>query len=1144
MSAMKNARDIFLSALDCPPADRAAYLDAACEGDDALRHRVEALLRADAQSGAFLSEATPGVPPMDGLTAEPPTATFGDSSATADFPGKDEHLGAILGGKYKLVEEIGEGGMGSVFMAQQAEPVKRAVAVKVIKAGMDSKAVLARFEAERQALAMMDHPNIAKVLDAGTTEGGRPFFVMELVKGTPITQFCDERKLTPRQRLELFVPVCNAIQHAHQKGVIHRDIKPSNVLVAMYDDVPVPKVIDFGVAKAAGQTLTDKTLMTGFGAVIGTPEYMSPEQANLNNLDIDTRSDVYSLGVLLYELLTGTTPVDRKSLGKAALLEILRVVREVEAPRPSAKLSTIDTLPSVAANRGTEPAKLSKLMEGELDWVLLKALEKDRTRRYDTANGLARDIQRYLADELVEARPPSTGYRMRKFVRRHKGQVLAASLVFLALLAGIAGTTWGLIRAESARQNEELARQKAQDERDEKALALAAESKARATARQALDAMTSRIMDDYLARQGVLPESGRRMLTDALRMYEEFALEKSQDLTGQESVVRAQYRVASILWRLGRGSEAIPAFDRAIEGWGRLIAASPANADWRTEALRAKYLRLRSLPPLHEKFAEIESGMLSETDRLIQDFPGYLPARDLELEILSDFVSRKGESLRYQECLAFISRGLAAADLLLARRPDDHGVALRRVKLQQDSGVYRSRAGISPGQTIEENGQLIAAYEKIAQALPGNLEALEAAARCRMNQGIYYRNNRDYDRANHEFRRAEDAIAKLISEFPGLPAPRVMLGQTYLNWGRSLRYEKSPESHLIAALAHATWAGLVRTHSGHLGMLGGLGSAEMLLAELDLDAGKLMAVKERTDRLLSQYDVTQDRNPAEYWTWHDGGVLFAIRAEMFSRLAQFENAAHEWRKSSICERKLSPKNFRSLLRVWVCLARAGKPEIALAEFRQMIPGGIQNPDLTAYDCFNAACVFALASERLPSEKQSHADQAVAYLSRALKGGFQDVVALETDVGLNAIRTRVDFRKLLAETKKDWDQAIALSDPDEKRRLRAVRSNSWIQSGKHAEAVAEVAELTKSDNWTAGQWYDFACVYAVSSGKIAGKTREYGDRALELLKKSVEAGWKDAAHIKKDPDLDSLRERDDFRKLVAELEKKFLPPAKN
>jgi serine/threonine protein kinase len=305
---------------------------------------------------------------------------------------------------------------------------------------------------------------------------------MELVKGTPITRYCDEHRLTPRQRLELFVPVCQAIQHAHQKGIIHRDIKPSNVLVALYDDRPVPKVIDFGVAKAAGQSLTDKTLMTGFGALVGTPEYMSPEQASLNNLDIDTRSDVYSLGVLLYELLTGTTPVDKKSLGQAAVLEILRIVREVEAPRPSAKLSTIDTLPSVAANRGTEPARLSRLMKGELDWLVMKALEKDRTRRYETATALARDIQRYLADEVVEARPPSVAYRVNKFVRRHKGQVIAASLVLLALAAGIVGTTLGLFearrQAQEARRQEQIAR----DEATAKEQARAAEAKQRGVA--------------------------------------------------------------------------------------------------------------------------------------------------------------------------------------------------------------------------------------------------------------------------------------------------------------------------------------------------------------------------------------------------------------------------------------------------------------------------------------------------------------------------------------------------------------------------------------------------------------------------------------------------------------------------------------
>jgi serine/threonine protein kinase/formylglycine-generating enzyme required for sulfatase activity len=478
------AKSLFLAASDITDStERDAYLDRECGGDAELRARVEVLLRAN---DAAPLPAAPGAT-VDSAPGQPRTEDYPDSSA---------RVGVVLAGKYKLIEEIGEGGMGSVFMAQQTQPVKRAVAVKVIKAGMDSKAVLARFEAERQALAMMDHPNIAKVLDAGftgatsqmsgvrnqelqlgvgpltadvcrlTPDVGRPFFVMELIKGTPITRYCDEHKLTPRQRLELFIPVCQAIQHAHQKGIIHRDIKPSNVLVALYDDRPVPKVIDFGVAKAAGQALTDKTLMTGFGAMVGTPEYMSPEQASLNNLDIDTRSDVYSLGVLLYELLTGTTPVDKKSLGKAAVLEILRIVREVEAPRPSAKLSTIDTLPSVAANRGTEPAKLSRLMKGELDWLVLKALEKDRTRRYETANALSRDIQRYLADEVVEARPPTVGYRVKKFVRRHKGQVIAASLVVLALVGGIVGTTLGLFEAQ---RQEKIARdrqEKAQQEAD------------------------------------------------------------------------------------------------------------------------------------------------------------------------------------------------------------------------------------------------------------------------------------------------------------------------------------------------------------------------------------------------------------------------------------------------------------------------------------------------------------------------------------------------------------------------------------------------------------------------------------------------------------------------------------------------------
>ncbi len=357
----------------------------------------------------------------------------GNAAPTACSPDYDNKLGVRIG-PYKLLQQIGEGGMGTVYMAEQVEPVARRVALKIIKAGMDSHQVIVRFEAERQALAMMDHPNIAKVLDAGTTDAGRPYFVMELIKGVPITTYCDEKRLSLNQRLELFKPVCEAVQHAHQKGIIHRDLKPTNVLVAEYDDRPISKVIDFGVAKATARKLTDRTMFTEFGQVIGTVEYMSPEQAKFNQLDVDTRSDIYSLGVLLYELLTGSTPFERQRLCEAAIDEVLRIIREEEPPKPSTRVSASNTLPSIAANRHTEPRRLSKDVSGELDWIVMKCLEKDRNRRYETANGLARDIERYLTDEPVQACPPSAAYRFRKFARRNKVALLVASSAFAMLL--------------------------------------------------------------------------------------------------------------------------------------------------------------------------------------------------------------------------------------------------------------------------------------------------------------------------------------------------------------------------------------------------------------------------------------------------------------------------------------------------------------------------------------------------------------------------------------------------------------------------------------------------------------------------------------------------------------------------------------
>jgi WD40 repeat protein len=429
-----NEESLFAAALDKPiAAERWAFLDEACAGDVRLRQRVEQLLAAHERARGILDLGEDAATILGAYRPEPPLAAE-----------------QVFSGRFQLRQKLGEGSMGEVWLADQAEPVRRQVALKVIRRGLCSDRLLARFGQEQQALALMDHSNIAKVLDAGVA-GGRPFFVMELIQGVPITKYCDEAELPPRERLELFLPVCHAVQHAHQKGIIHRDLKPSNILVGLYDGKPVPKVIDFGVAKVTGTRLPEQNVSTEVGTLVGTLEYMSPEQAELNNLDIDTRSDVYSLGVLLYELLTGTVPFPHEQLRSAPFPEMLRIIKEVEPARPSTRLSGRDTLPGVAAKRQTEPKKRATQLKGELDWIVMKCLEKDPGRRYETANELALDLRRYLADEPVLAGPPSAGYRLLKFLRRNRGPVLAASLVLLALVGGIIGTTWGMIRATDAR---------------------------------------------------------------------------------------------------------------------------------------------------------------------------------------------------------------------------------------------------------------------------------------------------------------------------------------------------------------------------------------------------------------------------------------------------------------------------------------------------------------------------------------------------------------------------------------------------------------------------------------------------------------------------------------------------------------------
>lgn len=427
-----SVKAVFDHAIEIESADdRRAYLDQACADDPDARQKVEALLRAYEEAGSFMESGPPGL------------------AGTVEHPRITEGPGSLIG-PYKLLQQIGEGAFGVVYMAEQREPVRRKVALKIIKPGMDTQQVIARFEAERQALAMMEHPNIARVLDAGATDSGRPYFVMELVKGVPITEYCDKNDLSTAERLRLFITVCQAVQHAHQKGVIHRDLKPTNIMVTLHDGQPVAKVIDFGVSKAINQQLTEKTLFTHYGQMVGTPQYMSPEQAEMSGLDVDTRADVYSLGVLLYELLTGTTPLESERLHAAGYAEMQRIICEEDPPRPSVRLSSADQqqLTVIAKHRSADPRQLRQQIRGELDWIVMKSLEKERGRRYETATALAADVERFLQDEPVEACSPSTAYRVRKFIRRNKLPVTAAISLSLALVVGITGTSIGLYLAK------------------------------------------------------------------------------------------------------------------------------------------------------------------------------------------------------------------------------------------------------------------------------------------------------------------------------------------------------------------------------------------------------------------------------------------------------------------------------------------------------------------------------------------------------------------------------------------------------------------------------------------------------------------------------------------------------------------------
>jgi serine/threonine protein kinase/Flp pilus assembly protein TadD len=1026
-------RSVFLTALERPAEAWEAYLAEACAGDTELQQQVKLLLDAHAGGTGMLDHAVG--PDVLALSVPP-----------LEQPGTQI-------GPYRLLEQIGEGGMGVVYMAEQLEPVRRKVALKIIKPGMDSRAVVGRFEAERQALAMMDHPNIAKVYDAGATEGGRPYFVMELVPGLPITEFCDQRCLNTRQRLQLLMTVCQAVQHAHQKGIIHRDLKPSNILVTMHDDLPVPMVIDFGVAKAINQPLTEKTAFTSLGQVVGTVEYMSPEQAKVNQLDIDTRSDIYSLGVLLYELLTGTTPFDKQRLRSSAWDEMLRIIREEEPPKPSTRLSNSkDTLPSISAHRHTAPAKLTKLVRGELDWIVMKALAKERDRRYETARGLARDIEHFLNHEAVSAGPPTMGYRLRKFVMTHRAQVLAGSLVLLALVVGIIGTTVGLIEA---RRQTGLARAEAERAEAERKKAIEFRDKALETLR----ATTGTDVEQLIGEKTELGSNERAYLEAIARRWQAFAEQEGTDEQSRAVRGEGHRRVAYLWYQLGRRDEARSEYERALAIHQKLAAEFPAVPEYRSELAKSHNnlgVLLSGLGKRAEAEEEYRQALVIQ-EKLAAEFPAVpdcrseLAASHNNLGILLAGLGRRAEAAEEYRQALVIREKLAAE---FPTVPEYHGdLAENRDNL----GVLL--AGLGKRAEAEQEYHLALAIRKrLAAEFPAVPDYRRQLAMSHSNLGILLAGLGNRVEAEQEYGQALAIQKKLAAEFPAVPEYRSNLAMSHNNLGNLLaglgkRAEAEGQFRQALAIQEKLAAEFPSVSDYRHELAASCGNLGILLKEL----GKRAEAEEESRQALA----IREKLAAEFPTVPGYGIALG---------------------ASYC-------NFGNL----VC--DGGHPLDSLPWYQKAID--------TLEPVHGAEPRHVTARTFL---RNSHRGRAEAY----------------------------DALEKHTEAARDWARAIELTPSLERGDLCWKLASSQIRAGQVDEAVTQLTDLTSSGQPTADDWYNFACVCSIASGKSVDRKQEYADRAMQMLQKAVQAGWKDAAHMKRDTDLDPLRGRDDFKLLVESL----------
>ncbi len=1159
----ESLRRLFDLATAVPADKRDALLDRECCGDVALKKRVEAMLAA-AEDEQFLGRPTAG------------SAEDSAVHATVDLPHQSNDIGhvvaAVLGegpgsgiGPYKLLQLIGEGGFGSVFMAEQQSPVSRKVALKIIKLGMDTKQVIARFEAERQALAMMDHPSIAKIFDAGATETGRPYFVMELCDGDPIVTYCDKQNLSINERLELFAQVCQAVQHAHTKGVIHRDIKPSNILVAIQDGKPHAKVIDFGIAKATNSKLTERTYFTEHRQLVGTLEYMSPEQAE-GNLDIDTRTDVYSLGVVLYELLTGTTPIGSVVPRSGGFSEIQRMIIEVDPPKPSTKLSqSTDTLPAVAAARRSEPRKLSAIVRGELDWIVMKALEKDRRRRYETANSFASDIRRYLNGEAVVAAPPSKLYQFRKFVRRHKAVAGAAAVLLLAMV-GLAAALLAVNRERMRAEN-----------------ALASEAASRKRTRQALDDMTAQVMENWMARQQKLDPSQKAFLEKALASYEEFAQQSGENAESRWGIAGAYKRVFQLHYKLGRLQAAEEAARRAVDVLEQLREESYSEPSFESEyagsfhnvgVLLARTGRHKDAEPYYRKALEIRKRMFEESPTnplFAKDLASsYILIGNLLLDreqrteaiaehqnavaILKKLVVDSPKEWRYRNDLALTYYNLAGALRGLNRFPDAEAAYRASIDLRRELNSefpaqpeYRNSLAMS----LQRLGQLLAATGQMKDA-----------------EGAY--------------RESLSLQNQLAADFPAVPEYRNEAANTHVVLATLLgSTDRIPEAEASFQAAVALQKQLTTDHPEAPEYRGTLASTLVNLGVFLYGRGRLREAEASYRESLEIRKQLADEDPKNPASRANLALVHYNLALVLGRLDRLQEAEQCYRDCIAIQKQLVTE-FPAVPRYRFVLANCygalslvlekDRPDEAEAGIREALALhenlAADFPNVQLYrqelSVSQRNLGHALKNAQRPTEARESLAKAQAINDKLIAESpsmshyrFERALALHALAELS--RDACEFaeaKALLERAELDFDVAMKANPDGPNYRLR-YRLHRGLQAQVAAglgnrDSALQIAETISNLGWNPPHdAYDSVCALAKCAAVVNADTKlseaerrdlaaPFNDRAVQTLRDAIAKGYKDLDKLQKDKDLDSLRSRDDFQKLVADLEASLAP----